>query len=123
MKAGFRLPTSSNDVRPRAAPRGPRPDHRAAGAGAWRCRREEQARCCREELAGPGAGQNGRGVVEPALLHQRVGEKGGRVPREASRRAPDLPCGQGLTRFGLHLAEVATPAQREGAKDLHRTER
>ena len=44
------------------------------------------------------------------------------MPREASRRAPDLPCGQGLTRFGLHLAEVATPAQRHGAEDLHRTE-
>ena len=78
---------------------------------------EEQARAAGRSFAGPGAGQNGRGFVEPALLHQRVGEEGGRVPREASRRAPDLPCGQGLTRFGLHLAEVATPAQREGAAE------
>ncbi len=83
---------------------------------------EEQARAAGRSFAGPGAGQNGRGFVEPALLHQRVGEKGGRVPREASSRAPDLPCGQGLARFGLRLAEVATPAQREGAEDLHRTE-
>src|SRR5512132_3583618 len=83
---------------------------------------EEQARAARRSFAGPRARQNGRGFVEPALLHERVGEEGGRVPREASRRAPDLPCGEGLTRFGLHLAEVATPAQREGAEDLHRTE-
>ena len=38
---------------------------------------EEQPRIIAEGLADSGAGQCGRGIVELALLHQRLGEKGG----------------------------------------------
>ena len=40
--------------------------------------RIEQARIIGEGLAEAGAGERGRGLVELALLHQGLGEKGGR---------------------------------------------
>src|SRR6266516_1518201 len=80
---------------------------------------KEQSRIIGEGLADAGAGQSGRSIVELALLHQRLGEKGGGVrAQEASGRPPRLAGGEGLAPLGLRLGEVASEGKGLRAKDL-----
>ena len=119
MNAGLTLPTASKP-RPasrscsappaRIAPQDAQP--RAAVA------EEEHALAVEARLAKGDGREGGRGVVEPALLHQRVGEKGRRVPVEAGRLPPGSAQGERLSSLGLRLEQVATPHEHEQAEDL-----
>jgi hypothetical protein len=70
--------------------------------------KEEQAGSVGEGLAHNGAGEGSRGIVELALLHQGVGEKRQRMPREARRRRPRLAGGERLAGVGFRFGEVAS---------------
>ena len=114
MNAGLTLPTpskrrpasrSSLGAAGRIAPQ----DAQARAAVA----KKEHALTVEARLAKSRCRERGRGVVEPALLHQRVGEKGRRVPVEAGSRAPGSAQGERLSGLGLRLEEVATPHEHE----------
>ena len=120
MKAGLRLPTASkrrpaSSISSRPPARSPLQQAQArAHVG-----EEEQPRIIGQGLADAGAGQSGRSIVELALLHQRLGEKGGGVrAQEASGRPPRLAGGEGLAPLGLRLGQVASEDKGLRAKDL-----
>ena len=64
------------------------------------------------------AGQRGRGLLELALLHQRVGEEGSQERREEPRRPPRLGGGERLAAIGFRLGQLASPHEGLRAKDL-----
>ena len=83
---------------------------------------EEQARAAGRSFAGPGAGQNGRGFVEPcpAPSASRRGRRPRAARSEPSRPRPPLRPGPHALRPPPRRGRHASAAR--GAEDLHRTE-
>src|SRR5512132_4154221 len=84
---------------------------------------KEDAFAVQTGLAEGDAGQGGRGLVELALFHQRVGEKRRGVSIEPSACSPSLAEGQRLASLCFGFAQIPSPQQHKQAKDLSGGER
>src|SRR5512132_1544548 len=84
---------------------------------------KEDALAVQTGLAEGDAGQGGRGLVELALFHQRVGEKRRGVSIEPSACSPSLAEGQRLASLCFGFAQIPSPPQHKQAKDLRGGER